>query len=258
MKKILLIALLSPLSLIAQDASQISEVKYRSLEKNNIIKINLFSLVINNYNLTYERKIGKKFTASAGFRYMPKSTIPFKSTIENFIASPDVNINDVKIGNTAFTGELRWYAGKKAMRGFYIAPYFRYANFGASLPVENPSNDPANNLTYAPVIFDGKVTSFSGGLMFGVQYNLSKSLVIDFWILGAHVGKSNGVLTASNIQPGMDQATQDDLQLTLNDLQSAGPFSFDGKVLSANSAQIKSSGPWAGIRAFALSLGYRF
>lgn len=254
MRKIFILLLMIPGIAYSQKKlpSRVGKLNYPK----NIVKTNLFGLVINNYNLTYERTIGKKFTASAGFRFMPNTRLPFKSTIESVIANPDVNINDFKIGNTAFTGEVRWYAGKRAMSGFYIAPYVRYATFTATVPVENPSNDGVT--TYDPILFNGKVTSISGGLMFGVQYNLSKSLVLDFWILGGHVGRSKGILSASNIQPPMDAATQADLQTSLNDLQTAGPFSFEGKVLSANSAQIKSSGPWAGLRAFALSLGYRF
>ena len=249
----------TPTSIIVQDTTIVEVVKSISTSSpQNIFKTNLFGLAISNYNLTYERKIGKKFTASFGFRYMPKSTLPFKSKVERFIDNPDLNINDFKLGNTAFTGELRWYAGKRAMRGFYIAPYFRYASFTATLPIDNPSN--TSTETFSPILFDGKITSFSGGLMFGVQYNLSKKLVLDLWIVGAHYGSSKGIFTASNINPPIEDLTtaQAELETNLKNLDNIVPFSFDGKVLSPTSAEIKSSGPWAGIRAIALSLGYRF
>jgi hypothetical protein len=269
MKKIIFILFLLPSISHAQQSEKVPDKSKENSAKrqaapsepslpNNVIKTNLFSLAVQNYNLTYERKIGRKLSLSVAFRYMPTITPPFKNQIQQIVNDPDFNVNDLRIGNTAFTGELRWYTGKRALKGFYIAPYFRYANFGFSLPVENPNNNNGGTTTYSPISFNGNITSLSAGLMIGVQYNLSKRLVLDFWILGGHYGKSRGILTATNINPPMTQADQDELQASLNDLNNSGPFTVEGKVLSPTSAEIKSTGPWAGIRSLSLSLGYKF
>ena len=56
---------------------------------------------------------------------MPKSTVPFKEKLEEFINNNDVKVNDFQMGNFAITPELRLYLSKGKMKGFYIAPYAR-------------------------------------------------------------------------------------------------------------------------------------
>ena len=219
-------------------------------QKNNIIKTNACALVIKNYNLIYERSISKRISFSLGLRYMPKSSPPFKSKIKNIVKSNDFNIDYFKMGNTAITPEFRFYMGRPKMRGFYLAPYARYANFNFTYPVNRKDQD--------PLILNGKINSFSTGLLMGVQSNLSKRLVFDFWLLGGHYGKSNGTLSTSTISPEMTAQEQQDLQNSFDDTSIEGPIKLEGKVINSTSAQITSKGPWAGLRCFAITLGYRF
>ena len=178
--------------------------------------------------------------------------------IEKIVDNQDFKINDFKMGNTAITGEARFYLGIKKMRGFYLAPYLRYAKFDFTIPIKNP-----NITTGESILFNGKISSFSGGLLLGMQYCILKKFVIDIWTIGGHYGSSHGTLFASNINPIMDESSQGsqakiDLQKTLDNLNDTGPFKFEGKVTSPTTAEIKSSGPWFGLRSFALSIGYRF
>lgn len=219
-------------------------------QKNNIIKTNIGALAIKNYNLIYETGLGKKVSFSLGLRYMPKSFPPFKSTIANMIKSPDFNIDNFKMGNTAVTSEFRFYMGRKKMKGFYLAPYARYATFDFTFPVVRSG--------YDPIVLNGKISSYSAGLLMGVQSNLSNRLVLDFWLLGGHYGKSNGTLSTSSISPEMTAQEQQDLQTTFDETVIDGPIKLEGKVINSTSAQITSKGPWAGLRCFAITLGYRF
>jgi len=223
--------------------------------QNNIIKTNLCGLAIKNYNLTYERSIARIVSLSVGIRYMPKSTVPLKSTIEKIVDNQDFKINDFKMGNTAITGEARFYLGIKKMSGFYMAPYLRYANFDFTIPIKNPNSTSAES-----ILFNGKISSYSGGLLLGMQYRILKKFVIDIWTIGGHYGSSQGTITASNINPRMEEGSpeRNELQKTLDNLNDAGPFKFEGKVTSPTTAEIKSSGPWFGLRSFALSIGYGF
>src|SRR5437773_2308791 len=75
--------------------------------RENIIKINLGSLTVNNIALQYERAIGKKTSLALGVRFQPYGTIPFKSKIEDEVNDPDVQVGNIKIGNVAFTPEFR-------------------------------------------------------------------------------------------------------------------------------------------------------
>jgi len=219
-------------------------------QKNNIIKTNACALVIKNYNLIYERSISKRVSFSLGLRYMPKATPPFKSKISNMVNSPDFNIDYFKMGNTAITPEFRFYMGRQQMKGFYLAPYVRYANFNFTFPV--------NRKDYEPIVLNGKISSYSAGLLMGVQSNLSNRLVFDFWLIGGHYGKSNGILSTSNISPEMTEQDKIDLQTTFDETVIDGPIKLEGKVISSTSAQITSKGQWAGLRCFAITLGYKF
>lgn len=237
MKKLVLLVLFVPQFLFAQ--------------KKNVLKTNLCGLAINNYNLIYERSLTKKISFSLGYRKMPKNVLPYKSELQSKIDNKDINLDIFKLGNDAITTEFRLYLGKHRMKGFYFAPYGRYANFDLNFPVQFAD-------TIAPIQLEGKISSYSAGLMMGVQFNLSKRLVFDFWLLGGHYGKSKGTLTATNISPGLDEQQQADLQKSLDDLKDAGPFSFEGRVISSTSAELKTAGPWLGLRSLGLTVGYRF
>ena len=168
------------------------------------------SLAVKNIALQYERAIGKKTSLALGVRVQPYGTIPFKSTIEDAMDDPDVNVGDIKIGNFALTPEFRYYLGKAALKGFYIAPYARYARFKMQTPVSYTSG-----VTTKTALLTGTISSFSGGLLMGSQFRISNSIVLDWWILGGHYGSSNGNLTFST---SLSSTEQDDLRTTLDDI----------------------------------------
>ena len=231
-----------------------------SYSQNNIIKTNLFSLALNNYNLTYERALTKKISISAGYRIMPKNSAPLKSYIENYVGRDEFEINSFKLGNTAFTLESRIYFGKKTLKGFYLSPYLRYTNYGFDFPITHPQNKTSGGaITNPPILLTGNIKALCGGFMMGVQTNLSKRLLLDITIVGAHFGKSKGVLVANNITPALKDQDLIDFKKTINDYQQVGPYKFEGKVYEdGTGAEQKATGPWIGIRTLSFSLGYRF
>ena len=127
MKKFIIILLLFPL--ITKSQSLIGG--------KNIIKTNIFGDAISNFNLTYERSLLKKMSFSVGVRYMPKMGMPqfVKDKVESTIDNKNVRISDFQMGNFAITPEVRFYLGRGKMRGFYIAPYVRYASFDLQVPM---------------------------------------------------------------------------------------------------------------------------
>jgi hypothetical protein len=252
-----------PLVSVAQDETKKDEKK-SDLPK-NAVKINLSSLAFRNYHIQYERKLAKKLSMNLGFRFMPDGGLPMESLIRNYF--PDIFENQyVDIGkftasNFSITPELRWYLSRKAMKGFYIAPYARYTSFDLGLPLRYTyDQDPGpltNNVTKT-AIFNGKINSFSGGLMFGTQFSLGKRLVLDIWWLGGHFGSSNGDLDLITSLPTQEErdAVRDVIDQYKQDVK---PFEYErvGPV-TATGAKIQSSGPWAGIRALGINLGFRF
>lgn len=248
MKKTIFLCFLLPcyFSASAQDSTR------NDVKKLNDVKLNVSSLFVRNYNLTYERGLSHRLSVGLGVRYMPKGDLPFKKWFRKSIKSDKVNLGDFQLGNVAVTPECRIYMGKGYMHGFYVSVYGRYTNFDVTAPIQFTSSDG----TTRQVLFDGKVHSFSGGIMFGVQYTLWKIVVLDVMIIGGHYGGCNGSFNADNINPPLTAEEQQSLQQNINDIN-AKPFHITGQVLSSTQAVIKASGPWGGIRS-GINLGIRF
>lgn len=270
MKKFIILLLFVPFFTIAQtDTSKANTRLRNSATGKNIFKINLSSIALGNYSVAYERQISKKISFSVGFRYMPKNTIPFASNFQDAAGiNSDINFILFQMGNTAITPEFRFYAHKN-MRGFYISPYARYANFDVALPVTFTTTQSTQTIKQ-DAIFNGKINSFSGGILFGTQHNLSKHIVLDIWIIGVHFGNSNGNLLATFTPPlsnapaptGYKNQVQS-LQQTIDGID-ASPFKISGKVnvdagsQTASTATINTDGPWYGIRGLGFNVGIRF
>ncbi|MFM9021411.1 MAG: DUF3575 domain-containing protein [Sediminibacterium sp.] len=248
MKRLLLSALLLPLIGIAQE-KQASQ----STPK-NIFRVNLSSLVLKNYHVTYERALSKKISLSVSYRLMPKGSLPFKDYFDNSVSGSALQFNGIQVGNSAITPELRFYLGKGTMKGFYLAPYARFASFEATTPI-NYTSTGGGSAVVKTGDFVGKVTSTSAGIMLGWQFNLSKKLVMDLQLIGGHFGSCSGNLALVSVIP-LSAQEQTSLQSSLNDIK-VEPFDIKTSV-NANGANIQVTGPWAGIRGANIGIGFRF
>ena len=215
--------------------------------KENIIKVNLGSLLVKNIALQYERSVGAHTTLALGIRFQPYGDVPFQSWLKDQVDEPDIQVGLMQVGNFAITPEFRYYF-KESLKGLYLAPYLRYANFKVEAPVTYTGTG-----TPRTAFFNGNINSFSGGLLFGSQFRLSKCLTLDWWILGAHWGGSSGQLDfVSSLSP----SEQEDLRQSLDDVDI--PFFDIEHEIDANGGRIRSQGAWAGFRGFAINLGWRF
>lgn len=217
---------------------------------NNLLKLNLSALVFKNISLQYERKLSKKSTLGLNIKYMPKSTIPFKSSVEAAIDDASVRVDLLKIGNTGFTAEYRFYVGKKgAFYGFYLAPFVSYNDYKTDMPL-NYMNDTKTG------VFVGSVSSFTGGLQLGAQWNLGKGIYLDWWILGPNYGTAKGDL---NFIGSLNTIEQLSLQQELETLKNSVPLNvIKSYRVDGNGASIHAEGPWAGLRGLGINIGYRF
>lgn len=251
MKKIplLLFAVMGTTALFAQEVIDNKDID-GTARKNNIIKLNLPALAFKTISVQYERAIARKITVAGTFRYMPEGSIPFKSTIIKLADDPETErqLNNLEIGNMAFIPEVRFYVGKKgAFNGFYLAPFASIARYSSNLLFEFDDNG-----TTETIPLSGDVNAFTGGLMLGAQWKLSKAVYLDWWILGPNYGKSKGdltgkkSLTASEQQALRDELAGLDIPLT--------EFTYD---VNANGATVKFDGPWAGIRS-GICIGINF
>lgn len=221
----------------------------------NIVKANLSSLAFGNYHATFERSILKKMSLSVSYRYGAKKALPIQETVSKYFDDPNLNLGRFELGNSAITPELRLYLGLGKMKGFYIAPYARFATFDFTMPIKY-----STPLGVKDADFVGKIKSTSGGLMFGTQYQILKKLVLDIWIVGGHYGTSTGELVAdiSKNPAPIGSSERTSLQNAINGLD-LSPFKVTGTIAAdGRSATLLSDGPWAGVRALGFSLGLRF
>lgn len=220
----------------------------------NLVKINVAALFGKNFSVQYERAVAKKTSVSLGLRLMPKSGLPLKSFIKDLIDDDEAweHFETIKVGNFALTPEVRFYMGKRVFRGFYVAPFARYASYNAEMPFDFEYERPLTGTTEDSMPLDGKISSLTGGVMFGAQWRLSKLVYLDWWILGPHYGTSTGDITGHK---SLSSEEQIGLREALKDLDDV-PF-VKGYEVSSTGANVDVKGPWGGVRA-GLALGFRF
>lgn len=140
MKKVLFIATL---------CLALTTVKAQVGEKQNNIKVNLFSPLVRTGSFFYERKLSKNTTGQLGFFYTGFSA------------------DGTKLRGFGITPEFRYYASenKGALSGFYVGPFVRYQDFTIS--------EGANK---------GTLSTIGGGLLIGNQWMLKGGVNLDLFI----------------------------------------------------------------------------
>lgn len=221
----------------------------------NMVKLNLTALPLKQYALQYERVLNRKFSFAFGLRVMPESSLPFKNAILDAVGDdPDTRdvLETFRMSNMAITPEFRFYLSKRGYgRGFYLAPFYRYASYKTSRMTFNYDD---GNGGQESINLTGKLTSNTGGLLLGAQWPIGKHVVLDWWILGPHYGAGKGQFDGVSSQT-MTPAEQDDLRTQLEDIDI--PLTNKTINVTANGASLGLDGPWGGIRA-GFSLGIRF
>jgi hypothetical protein len=232
-----------------------NEEKTQSGHPMNIVKVNLTGFVLKNYGFQYERIINRKFSVALGFRTMPNGLLPMQSTITDAIGdNPDAQeqVKNFKLGNTAFTPEVRFYLSRKGYgRGFYLAPFYRNVTFKGSGLKFTYQNSLLTNNTMS---MSGKLTGNTVGLLIGSQFALGKYIALDLWIIGPHYGSAKGDFSGTSSQP-LTQTEQDNLRQEIEDFDI--PLTDKTITVNASGANVKLSGPFAGVRS-GITIGFRF
>jgi hypothetical protein len=248
--KLLLVVLIGTVSL-----SAFAQQDHAASGGKNLLKVSLTSLPLNTYSFTYERAIARKISLGLGVRYMPEGSVPMLNQIEKLVDDQETfdELKGLNIGNTAFTPEIKFYFGKDVFRGFYLSPFVRIAKYTANLPAFTYEYDhPVNGPTEEKMPLNGELKTFTGGLLIGAQWKLSKLIYLDWSILGPQYGTSKGFLKGNkNLSP----EEQDGLREELEDLDI--PMVESTTTVNSQGARLDFDGPWAGVRA-SIGLGIRF
>ena len=226
----------------------------------NVVKMNLSALTTNTFSFQYERALSNKISLALGIKFRPSSSIPFKSTIKSFLDTLSDGvaidfINNAKVGGYAITPEIRFYLGKGAMHGFYLAPFARYEN---------------NNLNYWRYTFKSPtktiIIDFTGeqkgtgvGLQIGAHYLLSQKISLDIWLAGPYIFANKVDVTSLT---DLSDKTDQELLDVKNDIEKYVKDYLPGHTVNATvsktGAVASAKGTFYGARVFGLALGYRF
>ena len=229
-------------------------------KKDNIIKLNVPALIFKNFSLQYEKAVGKKQSFAVAVRFRPESSIPFQSIAEKWVDDNSIRVDLGRIGNFGITPEYRFYFSKKgATNGFYIGPFISYNHYSGKVPINYNDYDDVNNVSIErTAVFKGSVNSFTGGFQLGAQWKLSNKISLDWWIAGPNYGISKGDFDFAGTLNDIEEISMD---YELNKIKATIPLI---KVKDINvrqdgsGASFKIDGPWAGIRAMGICIGYRF
>ncbi len=233
---------------------------------NNIIKTSLTDLPFNNYSITYERALGRLFSISFSYKFSPEQKIPILSNLSNLVNySPDNDINIFNLSYSSHTTQLqgRFYIGLGKMKGFYVAPYFRYANFNIQQPVNFKYDISVPDA--APISLDtndlvsGQADAYTFGAAIGYQWQILNKIVIDFSIIGGGYGQINANFESRNTYP----TNTDGLQSLFNELNqklsNLNGYTVKNEI-DNNTSKVNTriAGPWYSLVVLNLSVGIRF
>lgn len=232
-----------------------AETQKRFIRKNNI-KINITSLLLNNYSFTAERSLSRKIIFSAGYRFMPNTKLSATTLGKKMVTKLEIEddeINKASFAGNAFTGEFRFYGGKhQGARGFYLSLYGRYS----TIKIDHPYEFSTTGKSYMiPLQADTKM--FGGGMMFGVQWLIAKRVTLDWSIIGAHYGNVSGIAQAKTDLSSMSSADKQNLQQDLDNFIEINGHQYIHSTVNSQGVTAKIEGPFAGIRS-GLSLGIAF
>lgn len=266
MKKLLINLL--PLMCLMLIALNVKAQSNPSLENEapNMVKFNTLTLLGGKFSFEYERMLTDRISVGAALSVRPKKGLPFKSTVKNLVNDEELDglIDGFKSSNFSITPEVRFYTKNKGLfRGFYVAPYIKYASYKANLPLDFDVEVEYDQTTYQykteTIPLDGSITSFTAGVSFGVNYKLAKNVHLDWRIIGPGYGFAKGDVTGkmalNNDEVAALNEELDSLKEDLGDLPLG--IKIDYKVTSEGAEVKINRSPWAAIRT-GLSIAYRF
>lgn len=222
----------------------------------NIIKMNLASLTLKNYNFSYERLITRKTSVIASFRTMPQTNLGSLKLAAKLAAKADVEeeLNLISASNNTLTAEIRFYGGRKpGAKGFYFGLYGRTGNFKGDYQYSF-----AGQSKDYLIPLQGSARGIGGGFVTGAQFAIAKRMVVDLYLLGMHYGTLKGDLHAAIDLSGMDASEQSELAAELNDLLVVNNTSFVAATVNDNGIKGTLKGPFAGLRGLGLTIGIGF
>ncbi len=227
-----------------------------SLLKPNIVKFNLTGPVVGYYTIGYERVINPKQSTGVTISIAPNVDLPFKNTLLELFGDNEeavTAINSTTFTNFSIMPEYRFYVGVKgAPFGFYAASFLKYTRMTHEQVYQFTSDAGVVHKPLIETTFNG----FGAGELIGIQWQIGKSMTLDWWILGPFVGVLNGESHAIDPMDDMDAQEKADLETQIEEVPIPG-WTIDATV-GENTIDVDLGGLFFGTRIFGLNLGVRF
>lgn len=222
----------------------------------NIVKINLPSIALNTYSLQYERVLSNRQSIALGIAISPNTDLPFKKKLmDDFGGNDDARraIETTKFTKFTITPEYRFYFSKNgAPTGFYLAPFARYTHMSIN---QDYTYTPSSGIQHTANL-KGHFNGLGGGAMIGAQWMLGKRVTLDWWILGPFIGDLDSEFNGTDDMSDLSAQDKADLERDIEDVDI--PLWDIDATVGNNTVNVKLKGPFYGVRAFGISLGFRF
>jgi hypothetical protein len=227
----------------------------------NSVKMNLVSLVLNNYSFSYERVLSPRLSVVGSYGFMPEKVLGDRELVKRiarrFIdveqAASDLDI--ITTSTNTFTGEVRLYGSKHpGARGFYASLYGRYMRLNVKYPdiYRSVENKPYH------IPYQGTLHGVGAGLMAGFQWLIREQVTLDWYILGGHYGKMFGDVVAVKDLSEMSPAEKAGLKEDIEHYVSIGDKQYMEATVTDEGVKAKAFGPFLGVRGFGINLGIAF
>ncbi|MFD1553098.1 hypothetical protein DNU06_12270 [Putridiphycobacter roseus] len=170
--------------------------------QSNAVKLTLPPVKLglaNNIGIGYERKLTDALAIGVKVNFSTKKAAPLSGVLTDFAkeqlddASVNTDIFNNKFKSSGLSFELKYFPGKKALKGFYLAPYFgiqkgTLAEFSFDFPdKDNPG------LTHGGDVNIG-FNFVGGGIGIGNQWIIADRLSIDVLWVGLGVGSNKFII----------------------------------------------------------------
>lgn len=227
----------------------------------HLLKTNLLNLPLKTFNIEYERSFRPNISIGVDISFTPTRELPFESAITDKITNENAkkSVEETRFSQFSIIPQARFYFGDRdVFTRFYTSPYIKYSRYRASSTLfYNSSFVNTANTTPVPieVPISGNINTLSAGIAVGLQFQILKSLYIDWKIIGTHYGFTFGKGAGESNAPLTNQM-QEDIRKSLQKLDDIPFYSFPHTV-TENSVEIKPKGANIGITS-AVSIGYRF
>lgn len=225
---------------------------------NIVIKMNLTQLAFTNLSFQAEYGFHKKLSAALGISYLLD-----RRMAGNLYDEADPYFTTPRMSGFAITPELRFYPGgkeeKPAPRGFYLAPYLRYAKYSVKQVVSYQDDAPGSKLHEADATHS--YAGYNVGLMIGRQWIIGKHFSIDWWIIGAGYGKAKYAYKWQADDANLTAAQQADVKQQAQEyFDEFSLFGLEGDIeTTPKSATMNVRGlPMYSLRFMGLCVGYAF